>query len=165
MLEESNTLDYIKIRSFSIKVIIWTVNRQPMDKKKIFARQTHLVLLWLALLYFADTVFLFFFTKRSFMATLTQARWLAPFFSNSICSFGISGLLLTDFCRKLYYYMCFDISDQWCLELLLQKYYNLLKPQVMVSIFSNKHFKLRYGYCFLRPNVIAHLMEDSMTMV
>ena len=45
MLEESNTLDYIKIRSFSIKVIIWTVNRQPMDKKKIFARQTHLVLL------------------------------------------------------------------------------------------------------------------------
>ena len=43
--EKFDTLDYIKIRSFSIKVIIWTVNRQPMDKKKIFARQTHLVLL------------------------------------------------------------------------------------------------------------------------
>ena len=113
MLEESNTLDYIKIRSFSIKVIIWTVNRQPMDKKKIFARQTHLVLLWLALLYFADTVFLFFFARGSFMATLTHTRWLAPFFSYSICSFGISGLLLTDICSisKFYYYMCFD--DLW----------------------------------------------------
>ena len=85
-----------------------------MDKKKIFARQTHLGLLWLALLYFADTLFLFFFYKGKFYGNPDTSKMVGIiFFSNSICSLGVSGSLLIDFysISSFYYYMCFD--DLW----------------------------------------------------
>ena len=41
------------------------------------------------------------------------------------------------------------ICDQWSLMFLLQKHYNSLKAQLMLSIFLNNNVTLRYVHCFL----------------
>ena len=56
-----------------------------------------------------------------------------------------------------YHYLCwFLTSDLWCY------YYNLLKAQMMVSIFlALKHFLKSHIHCFFRHNAMAHLTDKT----
>ena len=50
------------------------------------------------------------------------------------------------------------ICDQWSLMLLLQKGYNLLKDQIIISIFINKIFLFKI-YNLLGHNGVVHLID------
>ena len=123
-----------------------------------------------ALLYFSltRTVCVCVVCRSRVCATLHQAA-LSVLSFNVICSLCVSVSHLGNSCNisNLFIMVIIfirAICDQWPLMLLLQKDYDWLKAQIMVSLFSRTAFLMK-TYALFRHSAIAYLTDCTIVYI
>ena len=148
-LQESDTTEHVH-------TVLLTITRTP------------LILCFALLQLHKDCVFVCVVYKSRVCATLHQAALLALSF-NVICSlcvsvshFGNSYNIANLFIMVIIFIRA--ICDQWHLMLLLQKDYDWLKAQIMVSLFSRTAFLMK-TYALFRHSAIAYLTDCTIVYI
>ena len=113
MLEESNTLDYIKKVFFHLSHHLNSEQAAHGQEEDICKTDTPRFTVTCFTVLCRYSLLIFFYKGKFYGNPDTSKMVGIIFFSNSICSLGVSGSLLIDFysISTFYYYMCFD--DLW----------------------------------------------------
>ena len=145
-------LEWIRIRVEKIRQYLYMYRYTLRHRCSFIYTHTftysHLYGAYLNLLWFEDTVFLQ--TEGLRQSCITQVYW--DCFSN-ICSLHVFVSHFSNSHSSSNFFIIITlvrlICDQWSLMFLLQKHYNSLKAQLMLSIFLNNNVTLGYVHCFL----------------